>query len=319
MINIVNLEAHTVHKNIQFSKPSFEHHWTDCYNTTPDEIIEKAIDADIIIVNKLKITEEIISSLPKLKLINIMATGTNNIDIEACKRHGIALTNLQKYGTASVAEHAISLMMLLSRNLISYRDRVNDLSWSKSNSFCLMNYPIQELSGKNLTIIGKGAIGEKLANIAEHGFGMHVIFADRKNATTKQKDRVEFNQALREADYISLHCPLTEQTKDLISYTEFAIMKPSVILVNVARGSIVNESALYQAIITNQIAGAGLDVTSQEPIPINNKLLELAKTENLIITPHCAWLGDTALKNIGSQIIENMEEFIKGAAIRRIV
>jgi glycerate dehydrogenase len=319
MITIVNLEAHTVHKNVTLPKLNFPHAWINCYNTKQEEIIEKALCADIIIVNKLLITAEIIQALPKLKLINIIATGTNNVDLIACKNNNVAVTNLQKYGTESVAEHAISMMLALSRNICLYKDRVSDLSWTKSNSFCLMNYSIQELHNKTLTIIGHGAIGERIGQIAKLAFNMNIIFANHKNSSVIATNKTDFNEALRLADYISINCPLTNETKNLITEKEFNLMKSNAILINVARGGIVNEDDLYQALINNKIRGVGIDVTIKEPIEESNNLLKLLKTHNIIITPHCAWLGDSALNNIGNQLIENIELFLNGKQIRRVI
>lgn len=319
MIKIINLEKQTIPSNVVFPQLSLPHQWFEYSDIKNEDIIHIANDADVILVNKLQISKEIIYSLPNLKLICVMATGYNNIDTQACKERGIAVSNLQKYGTDSVAEHTIGLILSLARNIPLYSERVKDCTWSKSKIFCLMNYNIYDLKGKTLGIIGKGAIGQRLGEIAKNAFGMNVIFADRKISVAKREDKTDFIETIKQSDFISIHCPLTTDTKDLITLKEISVMKNNVCLINVSRGGIINEQDLAKALQDHLIAGAAVDVVNEEPIADNHVLLSLLGKYNFIITPHIAWLGDTALANVGHQIIENIEAFFNGKLIRRIV
>ncbi|MGN1393957.1 MAG: NAD(P)-dependent oxidoreductase [Succinivibrionaceae bacterium] len=322
MIKIVNLEANTVHKSIKFKKLSFDNEWINYQYTTQNQIVERAKDADIIIVNKLIISNEILEKLPKLKLISLMGTGYNNIDINACKKHQIALTNLQKYSTESVAEHTITLIMNLARNIPLYQQKIQDGTWSNSNCFCLMDYSSTDLFGKTLAIIGKGAIGSRVGEIAEKGFGMKVIYLSRKHDTSEnmlKNDKTPFYEGLKTADFISIHCPLSKDTENLIDSYELSLLKPTAIIINVSRGNIINEEAMINALKNNKIGGLGLDVFSEEPLKQDSQLIKFLGKYNIILTPHTAWLGNIALNNLQEQLIENIESFIKHKNVRRII
>ncbi len=318
-LKILSPEAHTDHKDIIFPTPNFEHEWKKLYGTKQEDLVKVAQGYDILVINKLKITEEVLQNLPQLKLIAMLATGYNNIDVEACRRHGVALCNIRGYGTESVAEHAFSLMLALARNIGRYSNKVADLTWSKQNNFRLMDYPVIDLFNKKLLIIGYGAIGKRIAQIAKNGFGMEVLIAERKEASSIRDNRIAFNEGLKQADFIIVSCPAVNETINLISEEEFKLMKTSALLINIARGGIVDETALANALKNDQIMGAAIDTVAIEPINENNPLLSLLKTHNLIITPHIAWLGDIAIANIGKELVANINAFVEGEERNRVV
>ncbi len=318
-IRILSPEAHTEHPDMAFPVPEFPHIWDRLRHTPQNELVQKARGYHILVINKLRITSEILDKLPELRMIAMLATGYNNIDTAACKRHGVALANIRGYGTESVAEHAVGMMLTLARNIIRYRERVSDLTWSGQNNFCLMNYPITDLYGKKLLIIGMGAIGKRIAEIAGKGFNMEIMVSERKGASECRTGRVPFCQGLKEADIVSINCPYLPETRNLIAREELAIMKPGAFLINTGRGGIVCEKDLAEALLQERLGGAGLDTLEKEPADPENPLLPLLKTGNLVITPHTAWLGDLAVRKIGGELVKNMEAFVRGEERNRIV
>ncbi len=317
-IKIFSPEQQTVHPKIEFPEFSFPYIWDKESYVTQEDLAKKAQGYDIVVINKLHITERELSELPNLKMVAMLATGYNNIDVDACRRHHVALANIQGYGTESVAEHAMGLILSVAKNLNRYNDLVKNKSWSNSGNFCLMYYPLFDLKGKKLLIIGNGAIGKRLSEIAAKGFGMEILLSARKNAKVIPEGRVDFYEGLKLADVISVNCPLNTETLNLISNEEFAVMKKDALIINTARGGIINEEALAHALTNDLIAGAATDTVSKEPIPKESPLLPLLNTKNLIITPHCAWLSDIAIKNIGIEFVKNIEAFVKRERRNRI-
>lgn len=279
------------------------------------EVLERIQDADVVISNKVRIDAETMQQLPQLKLILISATGTNNVDLEQAKSQGIVVCNCQAYGTSAVAQHTLMLMLNLSTSVFKYHQAVQQGEWQKATQFCLLDYPIVELEGKTLGILGYGELGQAVARLAK-AFGMKVIVGTLPNRT-QTPDRVPLHDLLTQVDYLSLHCPLTEDTKDLIDAKAFDLMKPSAFLINCARGGIVNEAALAEALKQGKIAGAATDVLTVEP-PVEGNVLLDDKIPNLIITPHCAWGSVDARQRIVQQLAENAQAFMQCQARRQV-
>jgi glycerate dehydrogenase len=283
--------------------------------TRPDQVLERIRDVNVIITNKVLIDAELMEQCPQLKLILISATGTNNVDLLAAKKRGIVVCNCQGYGIAAVAQHTLMLMLNLATSFLDYDRAVRAGQWNRSSQFCLLDFPIVELSGKTLGIVGYGDLGQAVADLAR-AFGMTVKIAQLEHRPPVE-GRIALNTLLAEADFISLHCPLNEETRDLISSAAFDLMKPTAFLINCARGGIVNEAALFDALKQKKIAGAASDVLSVEPPKSGNILLD-DDDLNLIITPHSAWGSVDARQRIVQQVIENTEAFKKGQALRQV-
>lgn len=285
------------------------------YNrTTPDQVVERIGTASIVIVNKVVLTAEVLEACPTLRLICVVATGVNNIDTAAAAARGITVVNCRAYGTESVAQHTLALMLALATSLMPYRDAVRAGRWEQAPNFCFLDYPIVELAGRTLLIVGHGELGSAVGRLAE-AFGMTVLIAERPGATTARPDRVLFQEAVREADVVTLHCPLTDETRNLIDANVLKAMKPSAFIINTARGGIVNEDDLANALRDGDIAGAGMDVLTQEPPRAGNPLLA-PDIPNLIVTPHSAWGSRTARQRIVEQTVENIEGWRDGQPTR---
>ena len=284
-------------------------------STTPEQVVERVQNADVVITNKVMIDANIIKQCHRLKLILISATGTNNVDLEQAKSSGVVVCNCQGYGTSAVAQHTISLMLALSTSLLKYDQAVKQGQWNKSPIFCLLDFPIIELSGKTLGIIGYGELGRAVAKLAE-AFGMKVLVGALPNRASDE-NRVPFAELLSQVDFLSLHCPLTAETKDLISTLQFDRMKNSAFLINCARGGIVNEQALADALRQGKIAGAATDVLTVEP-PKDGNVLLAEDIPNLIITPHSAWGSVEARQRMVDQLFENAVAFKNGQVIRQV-
>ncbi|HHJ81063.1 MAG TPA: D-2-hydroxyacid dehydrogenase, partial [Candidatus Tenderia electrophaga] len=265
--------------------------------------------SEILISNKVIIDQHAMQSAPQLKLICVAATGTNNVDIGAAQRHNIRVCNVRGYATPSVSQHVFAMLLSLSIHLGKYRRAVMQGAWQQSQHFCLLDYPIEELSGKTLGIIGYGELGQAVANIAT-AFDMQVLISEHRDKEPRP-GRVSFEQVLAEADAISLHCPLTTATQGLIGAAEIAQMKPGAILINTARGGIVNEQALADALRDGYLGGAGVDVLSQEP-PLTSNPLLAGDIPNLIITPHIAWASRASRQRLLDQISANISAFLAG-------
>lgn len=283
--------------------------------TSPAELLPRVQSAEVIISNKVLLDAATLQQCPQLKLILISAIGTNNVDLEQARRQGVVVCNCQGYGTAAVAQHTLMLMLNLATSFVRYHQAVQQGQWQRSSQFCLLDYPIVELAGKTLGIVGYGELGQAVAKLAE-AFGMQVKIAALANRL-QSASRVPFAELLPQVDFLSLHCPLTEDTRDLIGPAEFAAMKHSAFLVNCARGGIVNEAALAEALQSGQIAGAAMDVLSVEPPKQGNILLDPA-IPNLILTPHSAWGSVDARQRIVQQMVENVIAFQQGQPIRQV-
>ena len=307
----VVLDAKSIdNEDIDFSGlESVVEYWQYYDNTHTDEIQTRIQDADIVVANKVNLQKQHITQANQLKLICVAATGTNNIDLEAAAELGICVTNVTNYATPSVVQHVFCLILALSRKLNQYQAAIRDGRWQQSEFFCLLDYPISELAGKTLGIIGYGVLGQGVAAVGK-AFGMRVLVADRKGVTPRE-GRVTFEQLMSESDVVSLHCPLTAETSNLIDEKELALMKPGALLINTARGGIVNEAALVTALESDKLGGAGFDVLGNEPPTLGNPLLEL-ELPNLIVTPHIAWASVEARQRVIDEIVKNIMAFRKG-------
>jgi len=305
---IVFLERNTF--NVPFRRPAFAHEWSEFGETAPGEVVERLAPATIAICNKLPLRAETLSQLPKLKLIAVAATGVDNVDLAYCHSHNIAVCNTRGYAVNSLPEHALMLMLALRRNLIAYRNDVKAGRWHDAKQFCLLDHPIGDLRAATLGIVGFGTLGKSTAQLGR-AVDMEVIVAEHKNATTVRDGRVEFQEVLRRSDVLSLHCPLTDETKNLIGTDELAQMKPDAILINTARGGLIDDQALIDALKNGRLAGAGIDVLRNEPPRDGNPLLEV-DLPNLIVTPHNAWASRQAMQTLADQLVDNLEAFVRG-------
>ncbi len=283
--------------------------WTFHRRTSPSQRRDHIADADIVVCNKVVIDAETLEACPGIQLVCVLATGLNNIDLEACTARGIAVKNVRGYGTASVAQHVFSLILTLARSLPQYGEAVARGDWSRSEDFCLLDYPIDDLSEKTLGIVGYGELGRAVATLGE-AFGMRIIIAERPGATTCRPGRCSFAETLKNADILSLHCPLTEDNHHLIDAAALAAMKPTAWLINTARGPLVDETALLYALDQGIIAAAALDVLSTEPPPADHPLLQHPRA-NLLITPHIAWAARSARQNIIRLTAENIRDHLQ--------
>lgn len=312
---IVFLERNTF--TVEFRRPSFPHEWIDYGQTSVDQLVERLSDASIAICNKVAMREESLTHLPKLKLIAVAATGVDNVDLDYCKGHNIAVCNARGYAVSSLPEHALMLMLALRRNLVAYRTEIEKGAWYGAPQFCLLDHPISDLHGSTLGIVGYGKLGQGMAQLAK-AIGMKVLVAERKNASEVRDGRTSFDEVLSRSDVVSLHCPLTEETKDLIGRRELELMKPDGVLINTARGGLVDDEALLSALTSKRIGGAGLDVLRVEP-PVRPHALLEARLPNLIVTPHNAWASRQAMETLAEQVISNIEAFVSGMPRNRVV
>lgn len=285
------------------------------YDVVPAEhLIETIQDADAVICNKAKITAEVMESCPNLKYIGLFATGYDNIDIhEAAKRH-IIVSNAPNYSTMSVAQHTFALLLNLSSNMIKYDASVHNADWIHSTVFTYLKYPITEICGKNLGIVGFGAIGRAVAAIGR-AFGMNILIYTRTQPSDCPYRCVSFEELLKESDYITLHCPLTEKTRNLIDAGALGKMKATAYLINTSRGAVIDEDALAAALRNGTIAGAGIDVLTAEPMQKDHPYFT---APNCIITPHVAWASTEARSRLIQIVYHNLESYIKGTPVNNV-
>lgn len=311
MVRIVCLERDSVDARLR--RPACDHEWIEYPATRPDQVVERLRGAQIAITNKAPMPAAVIDALPDLRLVAISATGTNVVDLEACRRRGVAVCNIRGYAVHTVPEHTLMLLLALSRNLVAYRLSVQAGRWQRTEQFCLFDHPIRDLHGATLGVVGGGSLGGGVIRLAE-AFGMRVLRAERKGAATLRSGHVAFAEVLRECDALTLHCPLTPETQGLIGDAELRAMKPSALLVNTARGGLVDEAALARALREGWIAGAGFDVLTAEPPSDDHPLLnpELLALPNFLLTPHVAWASRPAMQTLADQLIDNIEAFVAG-------
>lgn len=282
-----------------------------------DTVAQRISDAEIVFTNKIRLTRELLERAPKLKFIALTATGTDNIDTDCAKQHGIGVANIRHYCTGSVVEHVFGVLLSLTHSLERYHRSVRAGDWQRSNDFCMLHYPVRELSSMTLGVVGFGALGQGVAGIARE-FGMQVLVSARPGSDSVPDDRVSFVELLADSDVISLHCPFNAATRKLFGAPEFVAMKNSAILINTARGGLVDSQALADALASGQIAAAAVDVLPEEP-PVNGDPLLDYAGDNLIVTPHIAWATDEARQNAIDELAANTRAFLDGVERNRVV
>ena len=284
-----------------------------CADTTPANVIERLQGARVAISNKVVLNAQTLAACPDLKLILVAATGTNNVDLEAARVQGITVANCQGYGTPSVAQHTLGLLLALATRLVDYNKAVADGQWQQAKQFCLLDFPIVELEGKTLGLFGHGELGSAVAKLAE-AFGMRVLIGQIPGRPARA-GRLTLDELLPQVDALTFHCPLTEHTRNFIGARELALLKPGAFVVNTARGGMIDEQALADALRSGHLGGAATDVLSVEPPRDGNPLLG-ADIPRLIITPHSAWGSREARQRIVGQLAQNAEAFFNGTALR---
>ncbi|HEV2802527.1 MAG TPA: D-2-hydroxyacid dehydrogenase [Pyrinomonadaceae bacterium] len=310
MERIVFLDRNTLKAELR--PPNFAHEWREYGETHADEVVERLAGVTIAIVNKVKLTGAELAQLPTLRLVAVAATGTDNIDLKSCRERGVSVSNVRGYAAHTLPEHVLMLMLALRRNLSAYTRDLGGGAWQRAEQFCLLDHPIRDLHGSRLGIIGYGALGQSVERLAR-AVGMQTLVAEHKGANSVRQGRTPFPEVLATSDVITLHTPLNEETRGLVGAAELAQMRSDAVLINCARGGVVDESALLEALRAGVIAGAGVDVLSREPPREGNALLE-SDLPNLIVTPHVAWASLQAMQALADQLIDNIEAFVRGEA-----
>jgi len=308
-MKIVLLDRVTIPSHIAIPQPNFPHEWVEYERTSPEQTVERMQGAQIAITNKVIFNREVMQKLPDLKLIALLATGMNNIDLVAAKELGITVKNVTGYSVVTVPEHVIGFIFNFKRSLTGwYNDQLSG-KWSDSKQFCYFDYPITDVRGSTLGIIGKGCIGSEVGRLAS-ALGMNVLYAEHRHATACREGYTPFEEVLKQSDIVTLHCPLTENTQNLINKETLSLFKRGALLINTGRGPLVNELDLLEALQSGQLGGAALDVLVKEPPPKDYPLIIAAQTmPNLIITPHVAWASDSAIMTMVNKVRSNIEEF----------
>jgi glycerate dehydrogenase len=294
----------------KMKKFAFRTDYAEHQTTDESEIVERLRGADIAIINKVPMRADTLKQLPQLKMIAVAATGYDVVDIAYCRERGIAVANIRNYAVHTVPEHAFAMILALRRNLLAYRQDVEAGVWNKSEQFCFFTHDIGDLYGATLGIIGEGAIGQGTAAIGR-AFGMQVLFCDHAPPKMDGVQFTPFHEVLARSDVISLHCPLTPATRNLIDIEAMRKMKRNALLINTARGGLVDEAALIQALDEGLIAGAGFDVLSVEPPRNGHPLLDVRRP-NFILTPHVAWASDGAMQFLADQLVDNVNAWVSG-------
>ncbi len=314
VLDYKSLSPHDLYTNELFHLP-FE--WILHDTTNPDETSDRISCADIVLTNKVVLDEGLLQKHSHIKLVVILATGTNNVDLLAAKKLNIPVCNVVDYSTESVAQHTFACLLYLTRSLSQYDKSVRDQSWSESPFFCLLDYPIENLSGKTLGIIGYGEIGKRVQQLAE-AFGMNILIAESVVPDRPPRTgRVSLRYLFETSDVVSVHSPLSQYTENLINEEKLNLMKKSAILLNMGRGGIVNENDLLKALTEGKIKAAALDVLSIEPPAKNDELIQ-NQPSNLLITPHVAWASRQSRQKLVDQVVTILETFINGKILNRV-
>ncbi|MDF0603537.1 D-2-hydroxyacid dehydrogenase [Psychromarinibacter sp. C21-152] len=318
MRRIVFLERQTMGPSIECCGPDFAHVWTAYKTTRASQVVDRLADAEIAVVNKTRIGRAELERLPELRFIAIAATGHDNVDLQACEARGVTVSNVRDYAASTVPEHVFALLLALSKNLVGYKEGVAAGTWQGSGQFCYFDRDIRSLKGTRLAIFGGGTIGRAVAAIAA-AFEMDVVFAARKgDASVPKAPYVSFDEALETADVLTMHAPLTAETRGLIGHDEFARMKRRPIVINCGRGGLIDETAAARALESARISAIGVDVLSTEPPEPDNALLKLAGRPDVIVTPHIAWAAPEARREVWRQVIESIEAYAAGAPVRTL-
>lgn len=313
-MKIVFLEAGTLGEDMEFDRFFGLGEVAVYGHTEPEQIRERIADADAVLDNKIPMNEDTLKDAEFLKYIGVTATGTNNVDFAYTEKRGITVTNVAGYSTATVAQHTFAMALYLMEHLRYYDDYVKSGAYMKSRSFCHLDRKFSELEGKTWGIIGLGAIGRKVASLAE-AFGCRVVYYSTSGKNQNQEyERVDFDTLLAQSDLVSVHAPLTEKTRHMMDYEAFCKMKPSAIFINVGRGPIVEEKGLAKALKKEKIAAAGLDVLEKEPMDPDCPLAKFQEDDRLLITPHIAWAGVESRTRLLDEVWKNLDAYIRGEA-----
>ncbi|WP_321290692.1 D-2-hydroxyacid dehydrogenase [Alcaligenes phenolicus] len=316
LTRIVFLDRETLSDSVALPQVPFKHELQVYGRTAPDQVAERIADAEIVISNKVALRRGHLQAAPNLKMIALAATGSDNIDLDAARERQIVVSNIRDYAVRSVPEHVFALIFALRRNICAYRQSVKEGRWQEAQQFCYFDYPIRDLAGSTLGLIGSGSLGQAVATMGR-ALGMKVIFAQRRGQTivSNADDRLPFEQVLEQADVLSLHCPLTAETQNMLGMAEFERMAPRrPLLINTARGGLIDNQALEHALRQGWLGGAGIDVCTPEPPPADHILMRLLDLPNYILTPHIGWASQEAMQALANQLIENIAAFHRGQA-----
>lgn len=311
MLKIVFLDRATIAPQTRLRAPRFEHELVEYERTDPFDVVARLTGATVAIINKVPLRAEALAQLPDLRLIAVAATGTDCVDKAYCEVHGVAVCNIRGYAVNTVPEHTFALILALRRNIVAFREDVIAGKWQAAGQFCFFDHPIRDLAGSRLGIIGEGVLGQRVAELAR-AFGMVPLFAAHKGKSGLGPLYTPWQEVLETSDIITLHSPLTSETRGMIAMPEFRAMKRRPLIVNTARGGLVDESDLVAALDEGLISGAGFDVTVGEPPSTDNPLMRAARRPNVILTPHVAWASDEAQQELADQLMDNIENFVAG-------
>ncbi|MFT5571114.1 MAG: glycerate dehydrogenase [Cryomorphaceae bacterium] len=309
-MKIVYLDRATLSATTQLRAPLGLHDWSCFDSTNPESVIARCMGAEVVATNKVPITQAILEACPSIRHIAVSATGYNCVDIDACSKHVVSVSNVPNYASTTVPEHVITLTLALRRELIAYRAQVIAGKWQTSKTFCVFDKPIRDVRNATFGVIGFGGLGEATGLLA-NALGMQVIYSSPSDKQSDFAKRVKFSELLARSDVISLHCSLTPSTHNLIGQHELAKMQPHCILINTARGGVANEKEVARAVQDNIIGGIGFDVLEQEPPTQGSPLLDISHLDNVIITPHTAWASEHALQRVADILIDNIDAFIE--------
>lgn len=317
-MKIAFLDRATLSPDTTLRLPAVAHELVSYDHTQPGEVASRIADADIVITNKVKLTAENLGQASRLKLVAVAATGTDNIDLKACAERGIVVSNVRNYAGHTVPEHTFALMFALRRSICAYRDSLKAGRWQESGQFCYFDYPVRDLAGSTLGIIGDGVLGNAVATIGR-ALGMQVLFSAFKGHSGQGSLYTPFDDMLARSDVITLHCPLNAHTRNMLGAEDFAKMARKPLIINTARGGLVDEAALALALRSGQISGAGFDVVSAEPPAADHPFMALLDLPNFILTPHVAWASREAIQGLADQLIDNVEAFVRGTPVNVVV
>lgn len=313
-VRVVMLDAETLPPGISLKPFSFPHALATYGRTAPDQVAERIAEADVVITNKAPIRATALGSAPGLKLVAVAATGTDIVDLAACSDRGIVVSNIRNYAIHTVPEHTFALILALRRSVVPYRASVAAGRWVEAAQFCYFDYPIRDLAGARIGIIGDGVLGAAVAAIAR-AFQMDVVFADYPERVRTDLPYAPLDDVLRFSDIITLHTPLLPSTRNMIDAAAFSRMERRPLLINTARGGLVDEVALADALRSGTISGAAFDVTTVEPAPLDHPLMKLLELPNFILTPHVAWASQEAIQSLADQLVDNIEAYRRGAPV----
>lgn len=311
-LRIVFLDRETLSPETVLKDFSFPHELVLHGRTAPDEVAARIAEADVVITNKAPVRAEALTGAKRLKVVAVAATGYDVVDVAACKAQGVVVTNIRNYAVNTVPEHTFALIFALRRSIMAYHNATAKGRWQEARQFCFFDYPISDLAGSTLGIVGDGVLGKSVARIAE-ALGLRVLFSDYKNSTGMGPLYTPFDEVMRVSDIITLHCPLMPSTRNLISTREFGLMERRPLIINTARGGLVDEAALASALKAGQIGGAGFDVVTQEPPPADHPFMALMGRPDFLLTPHVAWASRQAIQGLADQLVGNVEAAVAGA------